>query len=201
MSDLRLPYTEHKIAEALFFLRRLNAHIHDPPFQDERVISFWLSAFLAAGRSVTFCLQWELARTPEAAERYKAVIENLPASERKWLAFFNEARTVVIHKQGKAPLTQQTTGLVLFEMPKIPLDYVEPFPPPTRRCEEFSLFYFHNTGVEVLEGCWVLLRLLIRIIREFIPGYLLPADPPYVFEVRPARRGDRDEDGETEADG
>jgi hypothetical protein len=56
---LPIPETDRKLREAAFFLRLLTIEEGSPVRNDPEAFGFYLSAFLSAGRSVTWVLQSE----------------------------------------------------------------------------------------------------------------------------------------------
>ena len=79
-----------KLAEAKYFLIKMNESIND-----RDIFKFNLSAFLSAGRSVTFYLQEEYAYNPKFKEWYPKKQEEMEKD--LVLQFFNRKRVVVVH--------------------------------------------------------------------------------------------------------
>lgn len=61
------PNTEHKLAEAEFFLRQLEAS-----HKAHSAFDFYLSAFISAARSVTWIMRAECSKKPGWKEWFKA---------------------------------------------------------------------------------------------------------------------------------
>lgn len=92
---------EEKVVESEFFLDKLHysgADLHTLDFQAAR---FYLSAFLSALRSVTFCLQASLSDVPDFTAWYDHVQQQLRDSE--LAQFFLDARNLS-QKVGYYPL-------------------------------------------------------------------------------------------------
>jgi hypothetical protein len=99
-----IPETERKLREAQFFLGCMQAE-ERKTVREPEVFRFYLSAFLSAGRSVTFRLQ------NEVGGRYRPWFDEWlmrqSEDERKFLTFMNDQRRAEVHMLG-SETTQQT---------------------------------------------------------------------------------------------
>ncbi len=86
--------TREKLLEAKYFLERMK---ENQPDRD--AFKYNLSAFLAAGRSVTFVMQREFSATPGFKKWYDE--KNLGSDET--MTFFNNKRVMTIHQQPVQP--------------------------------------------------------------------------------------------------
>lgn len=88
--------TQQKLAEAHFFLRKLDEHYYSDlehllaQEPSEPVFAFYLSAFLSAARSVTWVMRSECGKVPGWEEWYAS--QELAESERALLRLFNDLR-------------------------------------------------------------------------------------------------------------
>jgi hypothetical protein len=65
--------------------------------KEPEVLEFYLSAFLSAGRSVTFAMSKDAGKS--TAEWTSAWIEQLPSEDdKKFMGFFNDQRVNTVHK-------------------------------------------------------------------------------------------------------
>ncbi len=93
----QVPQTRKKLREAKFFLGRMSEADKSSRL-DKEDFDFNLSAFLSAGRSVTFFLQVEQKKLYDACfpGRNKAPV----GDERELLEFMNDQRVAEVHKGG-----------------------------------------------------------------------------------------------------
>jgi len=92
---------EDKIEEAEFFIEKLHFKDTDFPRFDLKEASFYLSAFLSAARSITFCLQASLSGLEGFQAWYERHQANL--NDNELARFFLEARNLS-QKVGYYPL-------------------------------------------------------------------------------------------------
>ena len=85
----QIPATRKKLREARFFLEKLRDEVKSIP-RDPELFEFYLSAFLSAGRSVTFVLQAE--EKDKYDTWYRSWVQALPPEDRQVLALMNEQR-------------------------------------------------------------------------------------------------------------
>ena len=94
---LEFPQTGKKIRETEFFLRHL-ADTRKELRLDSEEFDFYLSAFLGAGRSVTFALQ---AEDKERYDQFYPVFEgNLDNKDPDLLRFMNQQRVAEVKGRG-----------------------------------------------------------------------------------------------------
>ena len=84
--------TEIKLGEAEFFLNEMKNNL-----QNTRILSYYVSAFVSAARSVTLFMQKEYSRTPGFDEWYSRQVESMK-QDPIW-KFFNDQRQITIHKE------------------------------------------------------------------------------------------------------
>jgi hypothetical protein len=93
-----LTRTRNKLREAEFFLSLANREYQAQLFDKEPdALEFYISAFVSAGRSVTFAMSKDAGRSTE--EWTTEWIANLPsADDRMLVRFFNTQRVKTIHR-------------------------------------------------------------------------------------------------------
>ncbi len=170
-----IPRTQKKLREARFFLAKLQAEASTTRL-DREDFEFYLSAFLAAGRSVTFALQfeqkalydgwypgWRATLTPDDAELFD----------------FMKAQRNTAQKEG-----QVTTDVAIEYIPVTELKQ------PTGRHPAYGFHWFGPPGVpppsvgvkvhrfvdgvkkeEVLEVCQRYMRSLEALVRSFVEAH------------------------------
>ena len=96
---MSVPKTRQKLREAEFFFNQMLDNIETYPFGSEE-FGFYLSAFLSAGRSVTFVLQYE---EPDLyGEWFDGWKLALSEDDQSLLKFMNEQRVAEVHCEGAA---------------------------------------------------------------------------------------------------
>ena len=93
----RIPKTQKKLREAKFFLGRMSEALRSIKLEKED-FEFFLSAFLSAGRSVTFVLRAEQADVYQ--QWYDGWQKALDAENRELLEFMNQQRIAEVHRRG-----------------------------------------------------------------------------------------------------
>jgi hypothetical protein len=113
MADI--PKTLKKLREARFFLGWMAKAANSTDVERED-FEFYLSAFLSAGRSVTFALQHELKQEGYRG-RFEAWQKTLSEEDRQLLDFFVGQRNVAL-KRGDADVEAQIemVPMTLIEM-------------------------------------------------------------------------------------
>lgn len=168
MADI--PATDKKLREALFFLERLREHSERIPGDPEH-FEFFLSAYLSAGRSVTFALQVE--RKDEYDAWFPGWKGTLTQEERDLLDFMLAQRNAELHQGGAN--VQVTVEFI--PMTALRGDRRHPaygfqwFGPPGVRPPEIghNVHYFElgGTPVQALATCRRYADLLSRLVRAF----------------------------------
>ena len=92
-----IPNTERKLREAAYFLGLFETKAATPVRDPEEVL-YLLSAFLSAGRSVTFVLQAEHKTAYDAW--FPPWRDRLETNERKLLEVMNQQRVSELHQTG-----------------------------------------------------------------------------------------------------
>ncbi len=171
----QIPKTLKKIREARFFLARLR-EAKGSVRLDKEDFDFYLSAFLSAGRSVTFALQAEQKGPYDAW--YPSWEQSLSERDCEVLRFMNSQRVAELKREGAevypvieyVPVTE--LGLGNQSHPAYGITCWGPpgVPPPTfgRKAH-----YFETGGTrrEVIETCERYLELLEQLAREFGQAY------------------------------
>jgi hypothetical protein len=166
--------TRNKLAEAQFFLDRLEGEdvkigVDTSPFRH------YLSAFLSAGRSVTFALQKEAKTT--YSEWFPSWRESLLQDEQRLLAFMNDQRNLAL-KEGTGPATPKQETAVIEEV--VGIEFINGAPvfmkkarPPgrpwARSVAIVHEWYFEVDGkpARVLDMCRRYVAILNRLVNEF----------------------------------
>jgi hypothetical protein len=167
----KFPHTERKLREAMNFLQLLSEKDTTPVRDPEEVLHL-LSAFLSAGRSVTFVLQ------NEAKEAYNKWfpkwMASLPAEDQQLLVAMNDQRVSEVHKTGadahaelrRVPITEIQTddrshpayGFHWYGPPGTPV-------PTLGRIEHF--FKLGDDPEQIIDVCRRYYTVLERLVREF----------------------------------
>jgi len=147
----RISQTYRKLREAQFFYRCLY-ECKDRAYllvEDAEEFDFYVSAFLSAGRSVTFVLQAEHKELYDAW--FDQWLTKLDRSDRELMDFMNTRRVAELHQKG---LDLYTTITIDAEM------------------QETGIGKFFGRGHEVWATCRRYLTLLEELVREFTEGPL-----------------------------
>jgi hypothetical protein len=171
---LEIPNTERKLREALYFLKCLYEKA-DATVPDPEEILHLLSAFLSAGRSVTFVLQ------AEAKEAYDSWFfgwwDSLSIDEQRLLDMMNKQRVSELHRRGAdvraelrfVPITEIRTGDR--RHPAYGFHWFEPLEPMgthTQMIGHVEHFFELGDGPEpVADSCRRYYTLLERLVYEF----------------------------------
>jgi hypothetical protein len=138
---------------------------------------FYLHAFLSAGRSVTFALQYEVKQEGYRS-KFEAWQKTLSDEDQQLLNFFVGQRNVAL-KRGNADVEAQIemVPMTVVEMglgtdPRYSISWVgETEVPQIGR----KVHYFeHATGKQVLSTCTRYFKLLESCVREFDPDFEYP---------------------------
>jgi hypothetical protein len=168
----QIPNTQRKLREAKFFLGHVSKAGRSPQL-DREDFYFYLSAFLSAGRSVTFALQSEEKASYDAW--YSKWCQALGKDERELLRFMNDQRVAEVHVQGaKTQGDIEMVPLTQFESEYRPNSIswmvcgcdAPGIPPPEMG---IMVYYFEIKGKKenALNTCKRYLALLERLVREF----------------------------------
>jgi hypothetical protein len=172
-----IPKTLKKLREAKFFLGWMEKAARSTNLERED-FEFYFSAFLSAGRSVTFVLQKEQKNLYEA--RYGPWESGLTPKDQSLMKFMNEQRVAELHLLGaNVEAAIEMVPMTVFEMERgIDLRYTMSWygstdaPPPEigRKVHYFE----HATGKQVLSTCTQYFRLLESCAREFDAAFEYP---------------------------
>lgn len=168
---MNIPSTERKLREAAYFLQRLSDKAATPVRDPEEVLHL-LSAFLSAGRSVTFVLQVEAKEAYDSW--FPAWRERLDTDEQKLLKAMNRQRVSELHQTGAdvraelqyVPITEIHTGER--HHPAYGFHWFGPpgTPNPTiGRVDHF--FDLGDSPAAVGQSCRRYYALLERLVRDF----------------------------------
>jgi hypothetical protein len=166
-----IPITHWKLREAKFFMGKLA--------QEERInnldredFSYYLSAFLSAGRSVTFFLE------NEQSASYKAWFQpvwmkNLPPEESQFMDFMNAQRVAAVHCLGAE--TQEDVTMVplahalAHDLNPLYLAYADTGAPGAISEIGQNVYYFGVNGKQekAVDVCRRYLDLLVRLVTDF----------------------------------
>jgi hypothetical protein len=91
---LQTNWTRHKLREANFFLQQVKSTLDQP-----ETLSYYLSAFISAARSVTMVLQFENGENQQFIDWYSKMQKDMKKDE--IFSFFNSLRIDTIHLEGK----------------------------------------------------------------------------------------------------
>jgi hypothetical protein len=89
-----VKWTRHKLGEANFFLQQDKSVLDQP-----EILSYYLSAFISAARSVTMVLQFENGENQEFIDWYSKRQKDMKNDD--IFSFFNSLRIDTIHLEGK----------------------------------------------------------------------------------------------------
>jgi hypothetical protein len=173
--------TQKKLREALFFFEELSKAGRKVIRNDPEVFSHFLSAFLSAARSVTFALQ------REEKEKYDAWFsrwfDELAEEDRQLFGLFVQQRNQN-EKRGSADVDVVIEFIPLINVrqdrqghPAYGLHWFGPpgVPPPEVGVST-SYFEFNGSQLEVTLACDRYVRLLERLVADFIHSYERPTD-------------------------
>jgi hypothetical protein len=178
--------TLRKLAETRFFFGHLREENQKADRQDPAAFGYYLSAFLSAGRSVTFALQFEEKAKYDAW--FPGWETNCDENERKLLKEMNAHRVAEV-KKGGAETTVQLEMVPMVELRPAPAqDPIGRRTPPLALAQAAGLppsalyfgwfgdnevgaavryFEFNGTKVEAVELCRRYVELLEKLVREF----------------------------------
>ncbi len=170
-----LEITQEKLREAAFFLRRLTEASHMLVGEEAEAFPYYLSAFLSAGRSVTFALQ------AEEKDRYDAWFPGWAGRQTKeaqdLFEFMKGQRNVVL-KRGRADVTYSLQFVPIVKAhpaerrQALALQWFGPLgvlPPAIgRRVRHFQL---SGTPSEVSQTCTRYLELLESLVADFLGAH------------------------------
>jgi hypothetical protein len=105
---MSLQDTKHKLYEASFILDKVKSSIAENP----DVLSYYLSAFVSAGRSVTLVMQKTFVKkNPKYKKWYAKKKSNMIRN--KTFVLFENLRNLVIHKEGRVQF--QVNGILVIK--------------------------------------------------------------------------------------
>ena len=107
----QIPNTQKKLREAEFFLTRMK-DIERGTRLDKEDFDFYLNAFLAALRSVTFV--WQHEDNASYTARFDAWEQELTQPQKDLLEFMNDQRVIVIHQDGSPTLERTIEHVSIF---------------------------------------------------------------------------------------
>jgi hypothetical protein len=90
--------TQKKLREAQFFLGKLYEEDRKPVRKEPEAFSFYQSALLSAGRSVTFALQVEAKAQYDAW--FPQWLASLPEEDQQLLGYLKDQRNLELHNTG-----------------------------------------------------------------------------------------------------
>jgi hypothetical protein len=169
-----IPKTLKKLGEARFFLALMKNAAKFMDFERED-FEFYLSAFLSAGRSVTFCLCSDLGGKKIYKHRFDVWWSGkLTDEQRDEMDFLRDQRNLVL-KTGRTdvvaeiemvPITQIETQPGTGPIYSIFQWWGEPDVPPPRIGMKVHYFTSGATREQVIAKCTRYLELLERLVRE-----------------------------------
>ena len=171
-----IPATQRKLREAQFFLRHLCDENKQVSRKEPDAFQFYLSAFLSAGRSVTFALKWE------EKEKYKDWSEGwfsrLDEQDQQLCRFMIDQRNIA-QKRGGAETQTGGDFVPVTELltddrshPSYGFHWVAPVgTPPPQIFRSVELFEMEGTEAEVTATCTRYLQLLDELVQDFIAAY------------------------------
>jgi hypothetical protein len=173
--------TQKKLRETRFFYEHLARESANVSPDRAGPFLFYLSAFLSAGRSVTFALQkeekekydawfqpiWEPAQTQADLDLMKEMKLQRNISEKEGAAktTLMWEYTVIIPEVTRDARGHPAYGVHVFAPPGTP------HPPTTRAVHHFT---FGSTSAEVTEACKRYVDLLENVVRDFIEAHPSP---------------------------
>ena len=172
----QIEATKRKLAEAQFFLFKLNAlQSHVFPNEPE-AYEFYLSAFLSAARSVTFALQAE--QKVRYDTWFPAWQNELPPHELALLVFFNEQRVQTVHRKG-AEVVLGTESLSLHEYlakasregARIDIWNGPPGNPPLTFPQTVRSFLIESSEVEATQACRDYFAVVTTLVDTFVQAH------------------------------
>lgn|SRR2546425_3604492 len=173
----KIPKAQKKLREARFFLGRMSKAVKSTNLEQED-FEFFLSAFLSAGRSVTFFLN------VEQADVYKQWFDGwekaLDAENRELLKLMNQQRVAEVHLGG-ADVQAEIEMVQITELEMEPgrdpryciFWWDSPGAPLPEIARRAHYFYGASGRKEVMGTCRSYLGLLERMVRDFeqiLPG-------------------------------
>ncbi len=168
--------TERKLREAQFFLRHLAAEGKRPVRNDPEAFEFFLSAFLGAGRSVTFVLQHEAKASYDAW--FPGWFSALSEDDQ---ALFNDLKDQrnFVQKRGGAEVESEWEFVPLHLLPtegRVPAlgftwSYMPGTEPPSVGIPVHSFASEGRSQRKVLPTCERYASLLGTLVESFIQGH------------------------------
>jgi hypothetical protein len=170
-----IPKTQKKLREAEFFVRWLEREARPRIVSiDREVFDYYLSAFLSAGRSVTFVLQAEQKHSYDAW--FDNWVNNLPREESQLLKYMNDQRRAEVHVLGANTHDQEVwvpINNVHVDPPSHPaygyFVYAPPDAPIPEVAHRVSHFGVDGDGGKgkVVDVCKRYFDVLVRIVTDF----------------------------------
>ncbi len=170
-----IPRTQKKLREARFFLAKLKAEASTTHL-DREDFEFYLSAFLAAGRSVTFALQfeqkalydgwypgWRATLTPDDAELFDFMKGQRNTTLKQGQATTDDAIEYIPVTELRQPTGRHLAyGFHWFGPPGMP--------PPSVGVKVYR-FVVGDKKEEVLESCQRYMRSLEDLVTSFVAAH------------------------------
>ncbi len=169
---MSIPQTKRKLREARYFYGKMHERAR-MAFGEHEEFDFFLSAFLNAGRSVSFVLQKE--RSDEYKAFFSAWKKALQPSEQQLLDFMNSERVSEVHRTGSTR-DRQNVVIPIRHSYRDESGSVSLAAPPGLEKNPASVFkpvyFFKVDGIErnVLDVCKEYIDLLGVLIEEFCKG-------------------------------
>lgn len=167
------PDTQRKLQETAFFLRHMELEEQKAVRNEPEAFGFYLSAFLSAGRSVTFVLQTETSTSKEDWEPwFSAWLSSRTGDEQTLLKLMNDQRRFEVHNTGAVTTVDWEMVSVVdihVEHPRHPaygFTWTGPpgVPPPTVGLARHS---FDGHAEQAVPACKRYLQLLHELVDAF----------------------------------
>jgi len=169
---VEIPRTKKKLAEASFFLRKMRDSQEALSVNSDE-FGFYISAFVSAGRSVTFVLQAEQKSLYDAW--FGGWEQALSAEEQALLEFMRERRNTEL-KEGDSAVHAEVQFVPFFEIkskdrgsPYYGIQWVvAPGEPPPTVGKVTHYYQIGGTREEAIETCRRYEELLERLVNDFL---------------------------------
>jgi hypothetical protein len=167
--------TRTKLAEASFFLHKLDAVSGKVFCPEPEAFGFYLSAFVSAGRSVTFALQAEHKR--EYDEWFPSWCAGLTDEQRALLSHFNGLRNDAVKRLGvelSLKMVEIPMHEYLLAAARDGADIQIWHPPGTPAPPQHKMvraFVIGGSERDVVEACRFYLELVLDAIASFTSAY------------------------------
>jgi hypothetical protein len=172
-----------KLGETLFFLRLLINHREHIMGGEPHAFLYYLSAFLSAGRSVTFALQAE-EKTKYDAWFPSWYSNNCTEEERELLKSMNDQRVEEVKKRG-ATIRVEMEAIPMVELRRADIERQHPaygfqwfsppqvlgFPGSPEAKRPMHYFQLGKNKADVIATCKRYVKLLDRLVQEFVAAH------------------------------